>query len=413
MPQHPTDSISPLAPFEGSAPLPGFDLTRRWFDARDFTPALSAEVLQVIRIAFNERADWFALPVALQDHLDWKYRDCPTGATLSVTLDQDDRVVGFLGSVRRTWFLHGRPYVNRIGSDHCLLPEWQGRGVARAIEEFYHRESHPSEDFSFSYVTHPADRYLEIAMGHRTIANETHDYVRPLHIVRRLLASIRRSRPAPDPSATDSPSATSQVIRQREQHLADRLRRRARRSLAFASSLLRRRPPPPPGDWTISTLSRFEPVHLPFITEALSQFDVVAERSLAYLNWRFCDERAGPFTVRLAHRDGHYLGYAVTRIRDADAGLADILVLPDHPQVAESLIRDAVDLAETAGAQSITTRLPEHHPYRSALARIGFFDIGPAAGELLDPRETPEAELALLDHPDTRIHHVLADSDYV
>lgn len=392
--------------------MPGFELTRRWLDGRDITPDVRTQVLEVLRIAFNNRASWFALPVTPEDHFDWKFRDRPTGVTVSLSVDANGRVIGFIGSVRQIWFLRGRPYVNRAGYDLSRLPEWQGRGVSRALQQFHGREWHPSEDFSLGYVAHPVDRHLSIEQGNKVPANETHDYVRllrPFQIVRALLSRVR---PAEPPTTSAPLSNTTRVIRQRSRKRADDLRVLLHRSVRFVASQFARRPAPRRVHWQISTITRFEQLHERFISEALSQFDFVADRSIPYLNWRFCDERAGPFTVRLAERDGEPVGYSVTRVFNDRASLADILVLPGQVEIAESLIRDAVNLAKVGGATSIRTRLPKRHPYGAALARSGFFDIGHVAGELLDPRGTDEADLVFLDREDTRIHHVLADSDF-
>ena len=418
MPQDTPDAVNPLATFAGSFEVPDLPITRRWFDARDLTPELSAEIIEVIRIAFNDRVNWFALPVSPADHFDWKFRDRPTGVTITVSMDADGRVIGFIGSVRRIWLVRGHPYVNRAGYDLCRLPEWQGRGLQRKLQQFRGRDWHPSEDFSLGYATHPADRKFAIERGNKAPANETHDYVRHLQLrpLQRARDLLTRLRPARAPATSGPLSNTSPVIRERARSQRDRVIEVARRARLIGGSLLTRRPAPSPGDWTIATIGRFDDSHTPFITEALSQFEFTGDRSIEYLNWRHCDERAGPFTVRVAQRSGGdraYLGYAVTRVLDATAHLVDILALPGQTAVAEALIRDAVAGARSRGASVISARLPKHHPYGPALARAGFFDAGHVAGELIEPRGTPAAELAFLDDPHARIHHVFADSDYV
>lgn len=412
MPQDTPDAVSPLAPFEGSYEVPGLDLTQRWFDGRDITPDLRTQVLEVLRIAFNDRASWFALPVTPEDHFDWKFRDCPTGVTVALTLEPDGRVIGFLGSVRRIWLLKGRPYVSIAGYDLSRLPEWQGRGVSRALEPFREVDWHPSEDFSFAYINHPANRRLLLERGDRMPANETHDYIRLLHPLQKARALFGRNHPSEPGLTSHSLSNTAPVIQQRERRRADRLRNVISQLPGLISSLLARRPAPRNTPWTISTIPSFQQHHEPFISAALSEFDFVAERSISYLNWRYCDERAGPFTVRIAQQDGNYLGYAVTRVLNGAAYLADILVLAGKLPVAEALIHDSIDLANGAGASSILTRLPRRHPYRRALVRAGFFDRGHIAGELFNHQRMDPTALAFLDREDTRIHHVLADSDF-
>jgi len=412
-------AVDPRAPFEGSFFVPELRITRRWFDARDLTPELRSEVLELLRVAFNDQVSWFALPVAPEDHFDWKFRDRPTGTTIGLTLDPEGRVFGFIGSVRRIWYIHGKPYVNRAGYDLCRAPEWQGRGVQRALNPFRGSEWHPSEAFSMGYVTHPADRHVSIQLGNVAPANETHDYVRHLRarplrrasaLLSRARTRLRQRRRSSEPAPL---SNTSRVVRERERTRRDRLVEGGRRARLVVASWLARRPAPRGGDWTISTLTRFEERHRQFISDAMRQFEFVAERSPTYLNWRYCDERAGPFTVRLAQVDGVDVGYAVTRVFAGAAYLADILVLPGQLTVAEALIRDSIELARTGGADFISTRLPKHHPYGPALARVGYFDIGHVGGELLDPRDTPARDLAFFEDPHARIHHVLADSDVV
>jgi len=431
MPQDTPDAVSPLAPSEGSFDVPEAGVRRRWLDARDVSPALRDELLAVIDVSYNHEVSWYRLPVAPVDHFEWKFRDRPSGTTIGMTEEPNGRVIGFVASARRVWFLRGRPYVVRAGLDLCRLPEWQGRGLDRAFRPYQGRDWHPSEDFSFEYFTHPADRFRAIRRGEQAPANETHDYTRqlrlqPLRRARDLASHARALLPRlpvepPEDSATTEGDAgasalsrTSRVLREQERTRADQLRETATNAGRFARSLLARRPTPRPGDWTIATIDRFEAHLEPFLTEAISQFDFVGERSPAYLNWRFCDRRAGPFTVRLARNSvGEPLGYATTRILDGGAALTDILALPGREEVAESLIRDAIRLARGQGATAITTRLPQRHPYLPALARTGFYDAGHLAGELISPRHTLPEELSFLDSPDTRVHHVLADSDDV
>ena len=210
-------------------------------------------------------------------------------------------------------------------------------------------------------------------------------------------------------------SNTAPVIRERERTRADAVHEALDHARLVIGALASRRRAPPTDGWTIETIVQFEDHHAAFITDAMRQFDFVADRSIEYLNWRFCDERAGPFTVRLLTRntDGAPLGYAVTRVYNGRAYLADILAVPNHTDAAEALIRDAIALSSDGGATFIATRLPRRHVYRRALKRAGFFDNGHLAGELLSPRHAPAADFEFLQNKDARIHLVLADSDHI
>lgn len=415
MPQDTPDAISPRQSFEGRCSIPGFDMERRWLDASRLGPELRTELLELIRAGFNGYPAWFSLPVSPEDHLEWKYRDCQVGAQLTLTVEPNDRIAGFVGHTRRIWLVRGRPLVVRFGYDLCLLPEWQGRGLYRAIGACIKQEVHPSVDFTLSEWTHPADRHLARERGYWGPANEAHDYVRilrPLSKLHALTNPFRWLRGRNDQTA-DSSSNTTPVILARESSRLSRLRNLATLTGRFARSLLARRPAPRAESWTTTTLTHFEDQHAPFLDSALSQFDFVGERSVPYLNWRFCDERAGPFTIRVARQDDQLLDYAVTRANSDNARVADILTLPGRTDIAESLIRDAISLAQQAGSDSVEVRLPMRHPYQSALSRTGFFDRGHFAGELIEPGYAEEIDLGFLENEDASIHYTLADSDIV
>jgi len=413
MPQDVPDAVDVLAPFEGGYDIPGFPLRRRWFDARDLTEAQRDEILELLRISFNDQVSWFALPVRPADHFEWKFRDRPTGVTLHTTIDAEDRIVGFTGGMRRIWWTEGRPLISRGGYDLCLSPDWQGQGVQRAFNHLGSLEWHPSEDIGVGYVTHPADRHMAIEGGNTAPANETHDYVRHLHPIGQLIGRLSRSSGrAVDTAGSARMSNTAAVIRERERGRFDRARDLGMRTWLQTRALFARRRAPR-GPWTTLTLGQFEPRHEEFVTEALSQFDFVADRSIAYLNWRYCDERAGPFTVRVAEHDGRMLAFAVTRVLGAGAQIVDLLALPGREEVAEALVRDSVRLAESGGAEHVTARLPQCHPYVASLRRAGFFDVGHVGGELVAPRRAPAESLAFLERMDARIHLVFADSDFV
>jgi hypothetical protein len=406
--------VSPLAPFEGRYAIPGFRLERRWSDARQLSADDRDALIDLIRTAFNGEPSWFALPVGPEDHFDWKYRESPLGTTATCIIDDDARIIGFIGRVRRTWLVQGQPLVARHGFDQCQLPEWQGKGIQRAIEPYRDHELHPSETFVLGEYSHPADRHLAGERGARAPANQAHDFIYLFRPLQRMLGRVGRSWRSSDEqmAATQQVSNTAAVIRGRQRRRRHQLNGRLRRSISFARSLLDRRRAVRNVGWSIASIDRFEPQHDAFLKEALDQFDFIGERSVEYLNWRFCDERAGPFTVRVARDDQEFLGYAVLGLKGKHPFIGDILVREGRSDVAESLVRDAVALARAGQAESLRVRLPRRHAYRAALARAGIFDVGPVAGEMFDLWGRAVPAFAVLEDEDARVHYTFSDSDY-
>ena len=391
--------------YAGSYQLPGFGLTRQLMDGADLPDELVPEILELLRICFNGGPHWFAFNVDPAAHLRWRLKDFPHGTEVKLTVEDGGRLVGFVGGFHRRWLLEGDVYVARDGVDLCRLPEWQGRGVMRALRPFSERERHPRTQFGFGWVTHPADRHLSLERGNRGPANEAHDFVRMIGPpwARAANPALRRQ----------GPSHTAEQIRREEESGATRLRQLLEQAWAYLRSLLMRRPFRVAADLEIASIEQFDARFDELCETASRPFQLIQERTAAYLNWRYADERAGPFVVRTVSRDGQLVGYAATRLLAGRAHLADLLCLPGETHAAEALIRDSLALARAAGCRGLWCRLPERHPYRPALRRAGFIDLGARAGELFDPHALPSELFDFLDDPDARVHITYGDSDTV
>jgi GNAT superfamily N-acetyltransferase len=142
-------------------------------------------------------------------------------------------------------------------------------------------------------------------------------------------------------------------------------------------------------------------------------FDFVLDRGAAFLNWRYCDIRAGHFETRVAEESGNMTGYVVFTGSRGTGRIADLLAVPERPDVVQALVTNAVGAMQAPGARRIECWLPPQHPYADALAEIGFSQRSGAPRFTYVPFRTPTAELALLADGNARIHLTLGDTDLV
>jgi hypothetical protein len=169
-----------------------------------------------------------------------------------------------------------------------------------------------------------------------------------------------------------------------------------------------------PSGAALRTVTRFDERFDRFFERAAAPFDFIAERNAEFLQWRFGDRRAGPFVVRvLEDGAGEPLGYVVARVTARRAHVADLLAVPDQPEVVETLLAQAVHLSRQAGAGGIACWLPDHHPYRNSLRRLGFVPRRRDVGMRYRARALPAEELAFLDRADARTHIMMGDTDQV
>jgi hypothetical protein len=387
--------------FPDEVELEGLGLTLAWLDAADFPAERIPAVIDLVRRAYNGGPVWFQLPVAPEEHLLWKLAS-PLGAAVTYIRDGAGQVVGFTGTVKRSWLIQGQRVVGQDGIDLALDPSWQQRGVPRAAQRARRGEGwQPGVEFGLGWATHPANRKIAIEQGRIAPGNPVHDYVRVLR------PSWRRNR-----RTLRGPSRTAAQIISTERSRYQSALRTLRLFGGFIRSLAERRPHRPARGLTIRTADRFDELAA-FLPKALSGFDFIQERTPEYLQWRYLDPRSGPFTVRVAEEGRTPLGYAITAVRDGEAYVADLLVLPEREDVAAAMLRDVVAVARQSGVDAVRIRLPGRHRYTAAVRRSGFFDLGARAGELLNPGPSDPAHFELFSEADLSVHLVYGDSDVV
>jgi len=381
------------------------------------------EIIELLRVAFNGGPSWFAFGVPLEDHFEWKICDPPGGGGVSLTLDANGRLIGVGGSIHRIWVVRGRRALTRDGVDLARHPEWQGRGLTRSTGMARGQDWHPDLEFLFEYDTHPILRRQGEKRGTRGIANETRQLVRvlrPFDAVRAgVMARVKtaRSVAAEERVALSHTRSVLLARTARDEGLHRRIGRRVAgftdAASAFVRSWAQRRPARAAPHLRLRTISRFDKRHESMLRAAAAPFDFIEERSVAFVNWRFCDPRAGRFVVRLAVEGDDALGYAATRLLNGRAYLADLLVVPGRDDVTDALVRDSVGIARRSGAREIEARLPRYHPYRDSLLRAGLVDRGHRAQEVIEPRAIDPRELAFLEDPRSLVHVTFADSDAI
>ena len=167
---------------------------------------------------------------------------------------------------------------------------------------------------------------------------------------------------------------------------------------------------------TVSELPAFDERFEPFWERASAAWDVIPVRSVELLNWRFCDPRAGDFSIRIAEENGALLGYVVLHLVSTRGYVMDLLALPGRLDVVRRLIDDAVHILHEAGASAVECWMLREHPYAGVLRRARFVLLRRRSARetsligLTAPDASAE-ERALIASPRTPVHLVRADFD--
>jgi hypothetical protein len=172
--------------------------------------------------------------------------------------------------------------------------------------------------------------------------------------------------------------------------------------------------PAPVGQpWQIRQIESFDERADALWANTSDQFGFSIVRSAAHLNWRYADPRAGEYVMLVAEEAHRWLGYVVLRATPDAGYIADLLALPEHDTVVESLLAAANERFRAGGQRRVECWSEAHSIYRWAQDRAGFNSLRRTIGFRYRPTRVSPEEAALLGDPTASVHITAGDTDLV
>lgn len=357
-------------------------LTRAEVDDR-----LIDEMLALLGRAFGR---WPSLDpeVPLGDHLRWKM-ESPGAPYAAIVGRVGPRLVVARLVVGQGVRVRGASRTALFTPDLAVDPEFQGRGISIACSAWRDAQLTAFSDLEIDDSNNPRMVSRRRGRGDTPIANQ----LRALYLVR-------------------SPARVPRTVVGR-MHVPLPVLRLVLHGAAAAArcrAALRSSPPLAQPPYTVA---RFDQRADSFFERAAAPFDFIYDADQRRLNWRYCDRRAGPFVARIVEDGEGIAGYAVHRIGRPQGHLVDLLALPGRDDIVEALARDAVERLVERGAAVVTCWLPDRHPYRRVLRRLGFVTSPRPLPRRYRAQRLPAADLAFLERPEARLHLVMGSGDLV
>jgi hypothetical protein len=317
-------------------------------------------LLPLLQDAFGR---WPGVDVSVEplEHFRWKHLSDETAKGVQAIAEAGSRAIGSRLTVAQRMKVGGEFLLARLGVDLAVHSDFQNMGLMQKMRALSNEAIWGTFDVDYGTTGNPISRRHDAQRGHQRPANAVEVLEYPLDSV-----AVRRG---------------------------DGGRRE--------------------NEWTISQPPEFDDRTDEFWEEASRPFRLIVVRKRDYLNWRYCDPRAGAFTVRLAERGERILGYAVLRVSRGKAYIADLLTLPEREDVAQSLVSDALGYFRRTSVSSVRCWLPSHHPYREALLREGFLPKRRVKGLRYSTHRAPEELLEILTDPHEAVHVTIGDTDLV
>lgn len=306
------------------------------------------QLLEVLERAFG-RWPWTEITVPPLEHLRWKL-STPGASGTHIVAEADGGIVGCRLSVFREMEVGGRTLRYRNGTDSCVHPAWQRRGVMAAMRAFGWAALRERFDLHGGSTNNQRIIDLDLRDGRRLFANA-------IEVLERDTDGIAHET-AIDVRVAEAFDARADVL------------------------------------WG----------------DARGEFDLAVVRSSGYLTWRYADPRGGRYTILLAEQGQTLLGFAVLALSQGRGCVADVLVAPGRLDALAALLVAGTARLREEGASRVQCWCPRRHPYRETLERCGFRRRRAMRGVTLGPYD-PAIDLSMMEDPELRLHYTPGDTD--
>jgi len=319
------------------------------FETRFYFPGDEKGLVELLQATFHEWPN-----VDVDDPVDywvWKHLDSPSGSSIVTVALKDDMIVGSHHNTPHNIKIGDRTIAASQATDLATHPDYRRMGVNRSIGE--HNIKHGRDDIFFTYwvTVNPIVKKLNRSAGNfefpRPISNLIHienvnKFLEKKNIGNKFLFQIKYG---VQKLLSDSRKKTSN-----------------------------------PSDFEIVNISNFTERVQVFWDSIKSSYDFSFELSSEYLNWRFCDRRAGKYEVYSAEIEGEILGFIVTRVNRIDVEnprgfIVELIVAPGRSDVANALLKESVCDLLVEGVNEIFTWVVENNFLERAFLENGFFKI--------------------------------------
>jgi hypothetical protein len=339
-------------------------MSDRGYYSRPYKKGDEEEIILLLDLVFD---NWprFDLQCSKKEHWIWKMVDTPTKIHPVVVAETDEgKIIGVSQGIIKKTKIGDEVVLVRKGAELAVQPEYRRIGVSNSIAEIRTRMT----------------KEMEAALSYNLTASQ-------ILISRNKRRSIERRSP-------EFPQPITQLVKIKDvdkflHYLGKKKHFDFRHSLTkygiiflktinnmgqLFSSRVR-----PKSDFTLNEIIIFHNGINQFWHEIKDDYDFIVEKSMSYLNWRYCDIRGGSYSVWVAEDNGHILGYMVLKINRIDPEhpigyIIEILALRDREDVVHALVNQAEKYFDEHMVNSIYFTIILDHPYERIMKSHGFID---------------------------------------
>lgn len=317
------------------------------FDVRPYIKGDEKAIVQLLTSSFPS----WAREKNPQDHYTWKYLEAPNGSRIIVAVG-DDKIIGASHNLNLKIKIGNSSKKGVLSGDVATHPDYRGIGVYSKILDYNIKIRRMNFQFGYSASINP------IILKKRKTLPDRSMFPHPINFMYRIKDIDLHLKMRANRSPTII--GLGYKILKMQNRISKTLNSNTRTSQNFI----------------IEQISRFDDRIDMFWDRIKGEYNYIMEKNREYLNWRYCDPRAGDYITMQATENGEVLGFVVLNLinyNDYEDGLiSDLLALPGRLDVATSLMREACEYFDDNGVNAVSYSAVRDNPYLKIAGLSGF-----------------------------------------
>ncbi len=285
------------------------------------------------------------------EYWNWMYKNNPVNMTIAWVAEDNGKIIGHRGYVPNLMKINDRLRIGTIGTNSVVHPDYQGRGIFKALVTQARSEVNKEEiPITYHYPNKDAFPIFTKALDSIHVPSP-HTLIKVLNPEGLLAGKIRNKYLVKMLGLAGSP---------------------------FLKTISRRKISDQTKDINISRVHSFEDGFDAFWEQVSMAHRIITVRNKKYLTWRYIEKPNSNYTIYAARKDGNIVGYVVLCMATSEnmmiGRIVDLLVLPNMKEVTYALISKAIEQFEEEKVDAISCHMHDRN-YNKMLKRTGFLPI--------------------------------------
>jgi uncharacterized protein YfkK (UPF0435 family) len=312
------------------------------------------QIVRLLKLVFKDWPKYHIKGTAV-DHWIWKFIDLPTKYNKIVVAEHDDMIIGLCSGISYKIKIGEKTFIGQKGADAAVHPDYRGMGVFSRIDKLKHKML----------------RDIGYNISYSVTSN-------PILIERSKKRNIERPFPHPILYLVRIPDIDKH-LKYNEYDRPDTVLKYGYLCTRILNRLEPKKIIKKQSEFKVSEVAAFGVEINKFWEEVKTGYDFIVEKTMDYLNWRYCDPRGGFYKILLAEDNDNVIGYIVykvNRFREEypRGNIMEALALPDREDVIEALVQEVIARFDLLNVNIVHAQIIKGHPYQAILKRHGFVD---------------------------------------